>query len=145
MAKETVDVVPAEDVQPMAASEVGVTMVRDPARIAELMGGRLDRAETLDAMFDALEGQTSDQLVGRTFEVLSVEWDGYESDTGLIPLAIVTAVDKADGKPTEFATTGGMLTRFIRNAEVRGFLPFTARIVEKTTRSGQKALNFARP
>lgn len=146
MTKEvTADVVAAEEIEPMAMSEIGITVQRDPTRIAALMAGRYEHADTLDAMFAVTEGNTSARLVGKTFEILSVEWDAFESDTGLIPLAIVDSVDKATGKREEWATTGGMLTRFIRAAEVKGFLPFTARIEEKLTRSGQKALNFVRP
>lgn len=139
---------PADDagaVQPMAPSEVGVEVQRDPERIARLMGERLDRAETLDALFAVTSGTTSDDLIGKVFEVLAVEWDAYESDGGLVPLAIVSAVDKSTGEKAEWATTAAMLTRFIRRAEVLGLLPFTARIEGKRTRSGQTALNFVKP
>ena len=133
------------DLQPMAASEVGVTVQRDPERIARLMAERMDRAETLDEMFAVTAGSTSDDLIGKTFELLAVEWDAYEADQGVIPLAIVTAIDKSTGDKVEWATTAGMLTRFLRRAEVTGNIPFTARVEGRKTRSGQTALNFVKP
>lgn len=133
------------DLQPMAPSEVGLTTVRDPERIARLMGERIDRAKTLDQLFAVTAGTTSDDLIGRTYEILSVEWDAYEADQGLVPLALVSAIDYSNGEQAEWATTASMLTRFIRRAEVLNLLPFTARIEGRRTRSGQTALNFVRP
>lgn len=133
------------DVSPMSMSEVQVSVKRDPEKIARMMGERLDAAETLDDLFNATSGNTSDELIGKTIEVLGVEWDAYEADSGVIPLAIVTARNVATNEPMEFASTAAMLTRFIRAAEVKGWIPFTARIEGKKTRSGQTALNFVRP
>ena len=66
------------------------------------------------------------------------------SPTGVVPLAICQAVDLTTGEETEFATTGGVLTMFIRRAELIGAIPFDAKIVGKKTASGQTALNFER-
>jgi len=73
-----------------------------------------------------------------------VQWAPYESDRGTIPLAICDAVNVGTGEMIEFATTSGMLTLFLRQAQLVDALPFKARITEKVTRSGQKALNFER-
>ena len=61
-----------------------------------------------------------------------------------IPLAICQAVDLTTGEETEFATTAGVLTMFIRRAELIGAIPFDAKIVGKKTANGQTALNFER-
>ena len=105
---------------------------------------RFQRAETIDDLFNVLQGNTSDKMVGRAVEIRSVEWAPYESDRGVIPLAVCQAVDGETGEMLEFATTSDMLTMFVRRAELIGAFPFRARIVEKKTRTGQTALNFER-
>lgn len=110
------------------------------ARFAE----RFMRAETIDDLFDVLSGNTSKDLAGRKMRVLSVAWAPYESDRGVIPLAICNAADLKTGDVFEFATTSEVLTMFIRRAELIGELPFEAQIAKKLTRNGQTALNFER-
>jgi hypothetical protein len=116
----------------------------DPEAVIERMAQRIRSADSLDALFDSLTGNSSDALVGKSFSFTDVEWQPYESNRGIIPQAIVTAVDLDTGEQTEFVTTAGMLVEFLRRAEVIGAYPFSARIVEKTTKSGNKALNFER-
>lgn len=116
----------------------------DPASVTARMAARMQGADSLDALFDALTGQASEQLIGRTFTFLGVTWQPYESDKGIIPLAVCEVADPKTGEVSEFVTTGTMLVHFLRRAQVIGAFPFTARIVGKRTRSGQTALNFER-
>lgn len=116
----------------------------NPDDVAARMAARVQKAANLDELFDSLEGNSSDALVGKSFEFSAIAWQPYESQKGIIPMAVCTAVNLDTGEETEFVTTGGMLVHFLRRAQVLGALPFSARIVEKTTRSGQKALNFER-
>lgn len=117
---------------------------QDPLEVQKRFAARFERAETMEDLFGVLEGTSSQDLVGHTVEIRGVQWAPYESDQGTIPLAICDAVDVSTGEVAEFATTSGMLVLFIRKAELIGGLPFKARIAEKLTRSGQKALNFER-
>ena len=116
----------------------------DPAAVADRMAKRVMSATNLDELFDSLSGSTSDALVGRSFHILGVAWQPFESERGVIPNAIVDAADIKTGESREFATTGRMLVAFLRKAQLLNLFPFDVRIVEKTTRSGQKALNFER-
>lgn len=118
---------------------------RDPELVTRKMGDRILAAESLDALFDALEGNNSQRLIGKTVEITAVDWDEYETESGPIPLAACTAIDCSTGEEMEFATTAQMLTRFIFKAETLGAMPFKVRIEGKKTRSGQTALNFVRP
>jgi hypothetical protein len=112
--------------------------------VQERMAARVQKATSLDELFDSLEGNSSDKLVGKSFEFTAIAWQPYESQRGIIPMAIVTATNLDTGEEEEFVTTGGMLVQFLRRAQVLGALPFSARIVEKATKGGQKALNFER-
>jgi len=115
---------------------------QDPAEVRKRFAARFARAENIDDLFAVLEGSTSKDMVGRAVQIRSVAWAPYESDRGVIPLAVCEAADLKTGEVIEFATTGEMLTMFIRRAELVGALPFEARITGKKTRSGQTALNF---
>jgi hypothetical protein len=117
---------------------------QDPAEVSKRFARRFQQAESLDDLFNVLEGNTSKDLVGHTVEITGVAWAPYESDRGIIPLAVCEAVDQHSGEVIEFATTSEMLTLFIRRAEIIGAIPFTARVAGKKTRSGQTALNFER-
>lgn len=115
---------------------------QDPEAVRERFARRFMAAETLQDLFDVLGGNTSKDLVGKRVQISAVAWAPYESDRGIIPLAICTAADVETGEVLEFATTSEALTMFIRRAELIGALPFNARIAAKKTRSGQTALNF---
>jgi len=134
----------AAEVLEVFESEFGEVTIAAPEAILKRMGERYNAAETLDDLFSALEGQSSDKLVGRKFRFLSVAWSPYQSDRGVIPLATCDVVDLDTGEPDEFVTTGYMLVRFLRRAIQIGAVPFDARIVGKKTNSGQTALNFER-
>jgi hypothetical protein len=116
----------------------------DPESVMVRFAERFMRAETLDDLFDALEGNLSRSLVGHKVRIQSVQWAPYQSDRGITPLAICQATDLTTGEETEFATTGGVLTMFIRRAELLDCIPFDAKIVGKRTSNGQTALNFER-
>ena len=116
----------------------------DPESVMERFAQRFMAAESIDDLFDAIEGNLSRSLVGHKVRISSVAWAPYQSDRGVIPLAICKAVDLTTGEETEFATTGGVLTMFIRRAELIGAIPFDAKIVGKKTSNGQMALNFER-
>lgn len=105
---------------------------------------RFAKAETVDALFDALKGNTSQNLVGRRLQIMSVRWRLYRADEGWTPMAVCDAADVETGEVLEFATTSGMLTAFIRHVELIDGFPFNTRITETKTRSGQTALNFER-
>ena len=117
---------------------------QDPDEVRLRFAARFMRSETIDDLFNVLQGNTSDKMVGRTIEVREVAWSPYESDRGIIPLAVCQAVDVSTGEILEFATTSDMLTMFIRRAELVKALPFDAKIASKRTRNGQNALNFER-
>ena len=116
----------------------------DPGDVMGRFADRFKKAETLDDLFDALEGNLSRSLVGHKVRIQSVQWAPYQSDRGITPLAICAATDLTTGEEIEFATTGGVLTMFIRRAELIGAIPFDAKIVGKKTDGGQTALNFER-
>ena len=116
----------------------------DPEAVAERMASRVRSAESLDELFDSLTGQASDAMVGKSFEFRDVAWQPYRSQRGIIPLAVCDAVQLDTGEVHEFVTTAKMLVTFLRRAQQLGVYPFKARIVEKVTTSGQKALNFER-
>lgn len=118
---------------------------QDPEEVRKRFAARFMKAESLEDLFRVLEGNVSRDLVGRTLEVRGVSWAPYESDRGVIPLAVCEAVDISTGESVEFATTSEALTMFVRRAQLLEQLPFRARIAEKLTRSGQTALNFERP
>jgi hypothetical protein len=125
-------------------TEFGEVDIAAPETILARMGARYDRAESIEDLFDALQGQSSDAMVGRKFRFLDVSWQPYQTEKGVIPLAVCDVVDLDSGEQTEFVTTGYMLVRFIRRAIQLGVMPFEARIVGKKTNSGQTALNFER-
>lgn len=117
---------------------------QDPQAVTARFAQRFLQAESLEDLFNVLEGNSSKNMVGRKLEIQAVAWAPYESDRGVIPNAICTAADLETGEVVEFATTSQVLTMFIRRAEMVGALPFQARIAGKKTRSGQTALNFER-
>jgi hypothetical protein len=125
-------------------AEFGNIQVADAGAISKRMSARYDNAKNLDDLFDALEGSSSKQLVGKVFTFLSVAWQRYDSDRGPVPQAVCNVVDVATGEADEFVTTGDMLVKFLANAVRLNAYPFTARIVEKTTKRGRKALNLER-
>ena len=116
----------------------------DPESVMARFAERFVKAETLDDLFDVLEGNLSRSLIGHKVRVQAVSWVPYQSDRGVVPLAACKATDLTTGEETEFATTGGVLTMLIRRAELIGAIPFDAKIVGKKTGSGQTALNFER-
>lgn len=118
---------------------------QDPLAVQERFAKRFAAAENMDDLFNVLTGNLSKDLVGRKVEIRQVAWAPFESDRGVIPLAICQAFDLDGGHELEFATTASSLTMFIRRAEVLKSLPFQVRIAAKKTRSGQTALNFERP
>jgi len=125
-------------------TEFGEVTIAAPEAILQRMGERYNSAETIDDLFAALEGKSSDAMVGRKFRFLGVSWSPYQADSGIIPLATCDVIDLDTGEQTEFVTTAYMLVRFIRRAIQIGAMPFEARIVGKKTNSGQTALNFER-
>jgi hypothetical protein len=135
-----------EDRQSLATASVTYPQLRDmtPEAIVERMVKRVRDADSLDALFSSLSGNSSVDLVGHSFRFEGVEWQPYDSQHGVIPQAICAATDLDSGESQEFVTTATMLTEFLHRAEVLGLFPFNARIVEKTTKSGNKALNFER-
>lgn len=115
-----------------------------PEAVTARFAQRFMAAQDIDDLFEVLGGNTTAKMIGKAIEVLTVAWAPYEADAGVIPMAICTAMDLATGEAIEFATTGTVLTMFIRRAELIDALPFQAKIVGKKTRSGQTALNFER-
>lgn len=116
----------------------------DPLDAEKRFAARFDRAENLDDLFNVLEGKNTQNMIGRRVEIREVEWQAYQADQGVIPNGICLAVDIDSGEVLEFATTSGMCTKFIRKAELLGLLPVKVKIVEKTTKDGNRALNFER-
>ena len=117
---------------------------RDPEAVTRRMADRMIGADSLDALYDATKGVTSDELDGKAIEVTSVEWQQYESDRGPIPQAVVQAIDLITGEAFEFVTTATMLVTFLYKAQQLNALPFRTRIAGKKTKGGNTALNFER-
>jgi hypothetical protein len=146
IAEGDVTVLSAEETAQLAALDSfypGITSV-DPSAVRERMAGRMRSAQSLDELFDALSGSNSKSMVGKTFEFRSVAWQPYQAQRGIIPLAVVDAVNTATGEVEEFVTTADMMVEFLRQAQLLNVYPFKARIEEKETRSGNKALNLVR-
>ena len=117
---------------------------QDPLEANSRFAARFERAENLDDLFGVLSGNSTQNMVGRRIEIQDVDWIAYQADQGVIPNAICLAADIDSGEVLEFATTSGMCTMFIRKAELLGLLPVRVKIVEKVTKSGNRALNFER-
>jgi hypothetical protein len=117
---------------------------QDPAAVRERFARRFMAAETMDDLFNALEGNTAQALAGRRVQIRGVAWAPFTSDRGIIPLAICDAASLPDGEVLEFATTGDALVLFLRKTELIGGFPVDVRIAAVKTRSGQTALNFER-
>lgn len=117
---------------------------QDPLEANSRFAARFERAENLDDLFGVLSGNSTQNMVGRRIEIREVDWIAYQADQGVIPNAICLAADIDSGELLEFATTSGMCTMFIRKAELLGLLPIRVKIVEKVTKSGNRALNFER-
>jgi len=139
---DEVDTVTGEIVTPSRI--LGNAVKADPEAAVQRMASRMLAAESLDDLFGAAKGITSDQLDGKSVEVTGVEWSEYESQRGPIPLAVVQATDLMTGEAFEFATTATMLVTFLYRAQAIGQIPFKARIAAKKTRGGNDALNFER-
>lgn len=116
----------------------------DPDDAIARMAERLLKAKSIEERFDALDGNSSDELIGKSFEINGVTWQLYPSERGNIPQAVVDATDLSTGEEVEWVTTAKMLVFFLRATELQGQFPFKTRIVEKTTKRGNKALNFER-
>lgn len=117
---------------------------QDPGDVMRRFAERFMRAETLDDLFDVLDGNSTAGMIGARVQIDSVEWAPYQSERGVIPNAICQGVNLDSGEVIEFATTGQMLTLFIRRAEIIGAIPFKAKIAGVKTREGNTALNFER-
>jgi hypothetical protein len=115
---------------------------QDPEEVTARFARRFEQAKTIEDLFAVLGGSSSKTMVGKKVQIQGVSWTGYESDRGVIPMAICEAIDLKTGEVVEFATTSSVLTMFIRRAELIGHMGFQVKIVEKKTRSGNTALNF---
>lgn len=140
---EVVDV-DSTEVEVYSPALLDLCKQQDAQEVLKRFARRFEQATGIDDLFGALEGTNSQQLIGKAIEVRAVEWAPYQSDRGMIPLAIVQAADLDTGELTEFATTGAMLCLFLFKWQALGLAPFQARIVGKKTNSGQTALNFQR-
>jgi hypothetical protein len=132
------------DVQAAFITEFGEVDVSSPEDILGRMGKRYDKAENLDDLFDALGGQSSDALVGKKYRHHNVKWQPYQTEKGVIPLAVCEVTDLDTGEETEYVTSAYMLVRFLRRAKQLDAFPFDARITGKRTNRGQTALNYER-
>jgi hypothetical protein len=117
---------------------------QDPEAVRLRFAKRYMAAETIEDLFNVLEGNLSRDLVGRKIRISEVAWAPFASDRGIIPNGICTAADLKTGELLEFATTSEALTLFLRRAQMIGALPVDVQITESKTRSGNTALNFAR-
>jgi hypothetical protein len=160
MSKDDADVFDDGEILPVPADQGEVTFAgvsfpvtwseADPEVVQQRIMGRLFAAETLDQAFDVWEGDSSDALVGKTYEILEVAWMPYEAvkedgSTKTIPLAEVSAVNCGTGEKETWTTTATNLTGFLAWAENHDKLPFKARIQGELTRRGRTVLRFARP
>lgn len=116
----------------------------DPRAVQARIAKKIMSKDNLDDMFDALDSQASDTLVGRRFTIKSVEFDIYHADDGDVPLAVVQSIDLKTGEPEEWVTTAVNLTSFLANAVRIEALPFDAKIGERKTGNNQSALRFER-
>lgn len=146
MASQT-DVVPAKDMQVAVYPTELLQKVReqDPDKVLARMGQRYAQAKTLDDLFDVMEGTLTKNIVGRRIVVTGVEWAPYDKDGREGVLAVLQVADPDSGEISEVATTAFQPLMFTYHAELLGQLPFEVRVTESKTRSGQTAINFARP
>jgi hypothetical protein len=114
----------------------------DPEDMGQRFADRFKRAESVDDLFDVLQGNNTKGMVGRRLEIQAVEWQAFQSDRGVIPNAICLAADVDSGEVLEFATTSMFCAMFIRRAELIDALPLKVKITSTKTRSGQTAINF---
>lgn len=133
-----------EPVRNFPGSDKPLKATLSPEEVSNRIASRVMGAGSLDELFDVWEGQASRDLAGRSFEIRSIEWGWYQADTGEIPLAVVDAVDLKTGEETTWPTTARNLVTFLWKAEEMDALPFEARIVGETTKSGRTVLRFAR-
>ena len=138
----------AEDValQALDLAFPGLEASNDTTAVVQRMIDRTMRAESLDELFSVREGNSSDQFVGRTIEFQQVSFDMYRTDEGrLIPIASISGKDIKTGESLEFVSTAAAVTSFLYRAAQLDALPFAARMVEKATKRGQKAIVLERP
>lgn len=121
-----------------------VLLDQSPEAVQARFAEQYAKATSLAELFSVLEGNSSKDLIGHKVKIGAVNWAPYESERGIIPLAICEGVDLDTGEVINFVTTSSSLTMFIRMAELIKVLPFEAKITSKKTRSGQTALNFER-
>ena len=117
---------------------------QDPEAVRARFAKRFANANSIDDLFDVLSGNTTKDLVGRSVRVTGVSWAPYESDRGIIPLAVCDAADLKTGEVLEFATTSESIVHFVRRAELIEAFPFDVKITSTKTRNGYNALNFER-
>lgn len=150
MASQTdVVVVDDKDIEAYSPKLLSLCREQDPQEVVKRFARRFDKANTLDELFDVLQGTNSQQLVGKVLDMRGVEWAPYQAkrpsgEEVTIPLAIVAAFDLEDGAEMEYATTSTMLCMFLYKVSLIDAFPFQAKIVGKKTNSGQVALNFER-
>jgi hypothetical protein len=118
---------------------------QDPAEIGRKAASRIGMAKSSDELFDVFGGQSASQLIGRRLEIHDVDFVAYQSDQGIVPNGICSAVDIDNGEVLQFAVTSIVCTAQLRRAQLAGWLPWKVKIAEKLTTNNQKALNFERP
>lgn len=134
----------SQEVEVYSPALLAMCQQQDPTEVLKRFARRFDQATSIEDLFGVLEGTNSQALIGQHLEIRHVEWAPYQSDRGMIPLAIVQAARLDDGELIEFATTGAMLCLFLYKWQVLKLAPFQCKIVGKKTNSGQTALNFDR-
>ncbi len=118
----------------------------DPEAAQRRILERLFASNSIEEAFDVWEGQSSEDLEGRTFTITGVRWAPYTrpEDGEKIPLAEVSHVDEDGEELRPFVTTAANLVGFLLAAEQGGWFPFTARVVGEKTSRNRTALRFAR-
>ena len=118
----------------------------DPEQVTKDLFKRVLDAPDFDAALDVLDGKTSQDFKNQVFTFDNVELQWYAPRDRETPILSARAdAIGDDGEVRNFWTSSQMCVALLAKAKLSGSLPVTLRVVENTTSSGMKALNFERP
>jgi hypothetical protein len=120
----------------------GNLISQDPEAVMARFAEQFMAAKTVEEVFAVLDGNSATRLYGEVVEIRSVAWAPYQTEDGVIPNAIIEAVNMHTGEQVQFSNTGRLSNMQLRRVELIGGLPLKVRVVGKRTAGGQTATNF---
>lgn len=130
----------------LALAFPGLETGNDAAAATQRIIDRLMQANSIEELLAEREAPSIDQFVGKEITFLAATWGWYRTDDGRdIPLGELTIREKGDKEDQTIIATAPGVTAVVYRAQQLGALPFTAKVVEKLTRRGQKAINLRQP